>query len=688
MSERFTKVLFLLVLFSTMGFAQTPITITLTPYGVSPREAGLSTTDIYKYQYTALHNVGVGTMMYIKVQRSSGKLESPKWSAIQYPSGSKPVFSSSVDVLNDSTQVIAFTPDKAGKYIVQVVDGLFVGTMTINSAKYLGYQNSVVNGVDTKVTCKTCHSSKVSEWEGTGHASMFTRAMNGTPGLSGPTDHYSKNCISCHTTGYDKDSTAVNDGFDDLTFTYPTVLAPGTYDQLVVNFPDAMKRANIQCESCHGPASNHVGDTRDFRMEVSYDYKVCAYCHDDGNHHIFPEQFAVSGHAVTVNESGAGREACVRCHTGVGFVQFANNIQTTDPLFDNSYTPITCAVCHDPHDATNEYQLRKVDASILGPNKTSVAVTDAGTGTICFNCHQSRTEAGAAVAGVGTSAISSRFGPHHGPQGDLLVGSNLLELGGIKLTKTNHIGVTEDACVKCHMYPNAKDASGKVMLSGSHSFAMSSPDGEDNMNACIQCHGSTFGNSFDQARFFYNGEGDLDGDGTIEGLQDEVKHMIALIMNKLPIKAGATSPVPDKTWTADQLSAYWNAITVQEDRSFGIHNPKYIVSGLFGAMNLVGIVTDVKSNTSEIPTEYTLYQNYPNPFNPSTNIRFALPKESHVKLTIYDITGKQIETIINDQLAAGTHTIEWAPKNIASGVYLYRVEAGNFVKVNKMIFMK
>ncbi len=676
MSERFTKILVVMFLFSTMIFAQTPVTLNVTPYGVSEAGAAKDTNDIYKYRFTGLHNVGAGTMMYIQVERSSGKLVSPTWSTIQYPSGSKPVFGKTVDVLDDSTQVIPFTPDKPGKYIVQVVDGQFVGTMTINAATYVGYKNSIINGVDTHVTCNTCHSDKVTAFEQTGHASMFQRGVDGSV-----SSHYGSSCISCHTTGYDDNPTAVNNGFDDFQFTFPTVLAPGTFNQLVTSYPDAMQRANIQCESCHGPASNHVGDTRDFRMEVSYDYKVCAYCHDDGSHHIFPVQFAVSLHANPVNESGPGREACVRCHTGVGFVQFSDGVQTTDPLFDNSFTPITCAACHDPHDATNQFQLRKVDATIVAPGGKTQAVTNAGLGTICFNCHQSRTEANAAVAGAGTSSINLRFGPHHGPQGDILEGNNMLELAGVKLATTNHVGATQDACVKCHMYPNTT-ANGQVILSGNHSFAMATPDGVDNMAACAQCHGSTFGTSFDQAKFFYNGNGDLDGNGVVEGLQVEVQGMINQIMAKMPGKT------PDKTWTKDQLSAYWNAITAQEDKSFGIHNPKYVVTALLGAMKLVGIVTDVQSNTEQIPTDFVVYQNYPNPFNPSTNIRFALPKESHVRLTIYDITGKEVETLVNDQLAAGTHTIEWAPRNIASGIYLYRIEAGNFVKVNKMIFMK
>jgi hypothetical protein len=692
MFRRFTFLLSLLILLSVSLYAQTtPITLNVTPYGISPREAGLDTNDIYKYPFSGLHNVGVGTLTYIKVQRSSGKLNNPVWSVVDYPSGSKFILGTVVDKKNDSTQVISFTPDKSGKYSLQVVDGQFVGTITINSAKYLGYTNTVVNGVDQGVNCATCHNKAsdpvITNWGKTKHATYFHRAMDDSI-----SSHYSVSCIGCHTTGYDTNPTAKNDGFDDFTFTFPKTLAPGVYDSLVVKFPDAMKRANIQCESCHGPASNHLGDPRDYKIEVTFDYKVCAYCHDDGSKNIIPEQFAVANHATLPNtsgENGAGREACVRCHTGNGFVQFANNVSTTDPNFDNTASIISCQACHAPHSAANNIHiLRLVSASILAPGGKTTPVTNAGLGTICFNCHQSRTEANAGVA----ATPSAHFGPHNGPQGDILEGSNMLSLAGVALKTSNHIGATVDACVKCHMYAVPNNAQG-VQLMGGHSFEMSSPAGVDDMQACAQCHGDTFGTSFDQVRFYYNGVGDLDGDGVANGLQTEVKGMIAKIIAALPQKNGALSG-PDATWTKDQLSAYWNAVTAQSDKSNGIHNPKYIVSALLGSYKLLGLSSpaltaiDAVNNDNTLPTVFTIYQNYPNPFNPSTNIKFTIPQATHVRLNIYDALGKIVQTLVDDEMAPGVHTIQWAPRNLASGIYIYRIEAGNYVKANKMLLIK
>ncbi|HKJ82339.1 MAG TPA: T9SS type A sorting domain-containing protein, partial [Ignavibacteriaceae bacterium] len=100
------------------------------------------------------------------------------------------------------------------------------------------------------------------------------------------------------------------------------------------------------------------------------------------------------------------------------------------------------------------------------------------------------------------------------------------------------------------------------------------------------------------------------------------------------------------------------------------------------------VVTGIETNTSVIPTNYSLSQNYPNPFNPSTKIKFNLPSSSNVKLTIYDITGRKVTDLVNQELSAGVHTVDFDASNISSGVYFYRIQAGSFVQSKKMILMK
>ena len=97
---------------------------------------------------------------------------------------------------------------------------------------------------------------------------------------------------------------------------------------------------------------------------------------------------------------------------------------------------------------------------------------------------------------------------------------------------------------------------------------------------------------------------------------------------------------------------------------------------------------DVKNENTGIPTKYVLSQNYPNPFNPSTTIRFSTPESQVVSLIVYDILGKQIKTLIDDNVPAGSYKVTWDASKLASGVYIYRIQAGSFVQSKKMILSK
>ena len=96
----------------------------------------------------------------------------------------------------------------------------------------------------------------------------------------------------------------------------------------------------------------------------------------------------------------------------------------------------------------------------------------------------------------------------------------------------------------------------------------------------------------------------------------------------------------------------------------------------------------IQSVVSEIPSQFKLSQNFPNPFNPVTNILFDLPKESFVKLIVYNALGKEVSIFANQDLKAGSYKVDWNASNYPSGVYFYRLEAGVFVETKKMILIK
>jgi photosystem II stability/assembly factor-like uncharacterized protein len=110
-----------------------------------------------------------------------------------------------------------------------------------------------------------------------------------------------------------------------------------------------------------------------------------------------------------------------------------------------------------------------------------------------------------------------------------------------------------------------------------------------------------------------------------------------------------------------------------------------------GISKYPGMSTVIKQIENRIPGEFKLYQNYPNPFNPNTRIRFDIPSVETIhelSLRIYDILGKEIATLADEQLGPGTYEVEWNGSNFASGMYFARLEAGSFIDIKKMVLLK
>ncbi|MFA6456369.1 MAG: glycoside hydrolase family 2 TIM barrel-domain containing protein [Bacteroidota bacterium] len=99
-------------------------------------------------------------------------------------------------------------------------------------------------------------------------------------------------------------------------------------------------------------------------------------------------------------------------------------------------------------------------------------------------------------------------------------------------------------------------------------------------------------------------------------------------------------------------------------------------------------LTSVVKTESPVATEFALDQNYPNPFNPSTTVRFSLARPEHVQMKVYDVLGNEITTLVNSKIDAGTHSVEWNARTVASGIYFCRITAGNYSATRKMTLLK
>ena len=98
-------------------------------------------------------------------------------------------------------------------------------------------------------------------------------------------------------------------------------------------------------------------------------------------------------------------------------------------------------------------------------------------------------------------------------------------------------------------------------------------------------------------------------------------------------------------------------------------------------------ITDV-IESNEVINKFSLSQNYPNPFNPSTALKYEIPKESYITLKVYDILGREVVTLVNQQQKTGYYEVDWNAVNNSSGIYFYKIQAGEFVATKKMILMK
>ena len=522
-----------------------------------------------------------------------------------------------------------FRPDVVGTYTVVATITTSGGNIapvttnistTISAATYLGVNS-----------CAACHSGSLTSigapsiyptWTNTPHASFFTLAINGLE-----SSHYSANCIMCHVVGYDTNSFAVNGGFDDVAkeygWSFPAVL---TNNRNWAAMPAALQNvANIQCENCHGPGSQHMfsqgmlGNTN--AISISYGAGDCSQCHDDLNNHYYSAEWNNSLHAVSARETSP---QCVRCHTGPGFVGWATaggmaaqnlyptniiaafglstNILTTAP--NTTYEAVTCQACHDPHDASNPHELRMNNNVVLSDG---TVVTNAGAGGFCIECHNNRN--GSVTNMLATYPLNQpnwaggvSFGTHDSPQGDMLEGVNAVTYGQV-IPSSPHANVVSNTCVGCHMQTIAS-TDPAFTLAGGHTTKMSYTNSVGNLvkvtYVCTQCHGAI--TNFDIL------EPDYVGYGYSQGIQTQVQILMNQLSMLLPpatyqanpanyvadglVKAASSFRTVPTNWPTKFLQAVYNLEYVANDGSLGVHNATFAIGLLKASIaNLTGIST-------------------------------------------------------------------------------------------------
>jgi hypothetical protein len=277
-------------------------------------------------------NAGIGQPIYIEALVKTGLVvSSVNFSLLSIPTNSAAVLQASPlptnmpthDFGEQKTHNVAgrtvLKPDVActtynGDYVLKTEitlgpansNKVFAFTNILYGSVYVGYQNYL---------CTLCHADKIPDYTNTRHAVAFTEAITGES-----TDHFQSFCISCHTLGYDTTAGATNSGFDDVAlevgWTFPGSFDPTNWTSMNTNL---QRKANVQCESCHGPADRHLrglGDTNS--IDVTLSAGSCGVCHDSLPHHAKQFEWWGSMHATGYVYRFGG--SCTPCHSAEGFI--------------------------------------------------------------------------------------------------------------------------------------------------------------------------------------------------------------------------------------------------------------------------------------------------------------------------------------------------------------------------------
>ena len=690
--KKLTTILLLLIL--TAGYVFSAPRLKIYVKNVTPNEL-LTTSALVPDSSvtTGMKVVPKGTFVYLMAKNfgDTTSIQSQSWNFVSKPSGSTATFTTI-----PSLGWVKFTADLTGTYNISASittsSGTKDTTMNVYCSTFIGVGN--FDGVFGQTpNCMMCHSSMpvfqniFNTWKVSGHAGIFKYEID-----SGAA-YYGTSCIKCHTTGYDHNKFAVNNGFDDMARTLGWVWSspphPGKWDSLKSVYPNLVNFATIGCESCHGPGSEHANGADKNKIDTSITSGKCGQCHDEPWRHNIYNQWKNARHSNGLPFEGRTLTSvqntvasdCNRCHDGESYVYFTKgsthyNLTTADQEM------IGCASCHDPHGNTNDFSLRKVGGA-PGDTLSNGYHYSVGNGTVCLDCHKSRRDN---VAYCNTRVTSSTWGPHHSTQGDVLLGKNAASFGTPYISGS-HRNIS-GACVGCHMATTTDTGTVTRDKVGGHSWNLhDAASNYDHVTGCQGCHPGV--SSFSD----FMAPEDYDGNGTIEPWQSEISGLIRKLRIALPprgVDSVAWQLIAADSFNVNLRKAYFNYQLITEDRSLGLHNPFYTLSVLLASIqSTVG----VDQQSTEIPSKFELSQNYPNPFNPSTKIDFSIPKNEFVSIKIYDITGREVYTLVNEKMNAGKFSTSWlaidkAGMRVPSGVYFYRIIAGNYIESKKMVLLK
>jgi hypothetical protein len=388
-------------------------------------------------------------------------------------------------------------------------------TFELTVGKFIGVGNLVGNPPDPFAgECAACHAGQypfladfTNPWSQTRHATAMSRLLDPADPLYAEAQAKlvwqdlfdflsSPFSVDQRAPGFSLLPGQVQDGWAHRAASEKVALAGLTWSELVRKHPRTAAMSNVQCESCHGPGSQHAGDSTGIRK--SFDANLCGRCHAGTE-----QLWEASGHGIPVQTSagasGAASSSCNGCHTAQGFVVEMRAQEGADPhqalyAFGNLSRPVippddrrgtTCQACHDPHKPTanrppggRDPQLRAWGDVVF----RNGAVGRAGPAAVCFMCHQSRTD-------IRPSSVdfTGRRAPHDSTAAEVLSNTGGAEFAGWTYAGSPHAdparflspGGTNRSCLACHQDIQPDPTLGEDGLGalGGHTFHLSQGSG-------------------------------------------------------------------------------------------------------------------------------------------------------------------------------------------------------------------
>ncbi len=584
------------VLYATANGFSDSATVTISsaqPKPVITNEAGY----LFSNETVERANVPVGSVVYLNggnnaPAKSNNPITSYAWSFVSTPPSSVAAFD------NPSSQTPSFVPDMIGNYTINLAAGTAGGTVnetfTVTANSYVGAKD-----------CEFCHNGSLMTDVTTGYqASGHANAFNALSSVS----IVGESCLRCHTTGFDKTTSAANGGFDDIAHDLGWIITmPVSYQGLPVTL---QTMANVGCESCHGPGSTHTGS-------YSFNTNVCAQCHDNAPFNPEYTQWLNSPHVNSVSPGGLDLSqpffaSCRKCHWSLNIVYTNMEGKGQVPFVTSDEQPVNCIACHDPHNGTNPYSLRVYQSVPVAGG--AFTLTDAGLGAICMKCHTDQTPDADAAAISGSELFETTAEVFAQGQGFTGAGAGAYAASITESSYHAGTGDLPDLCVTCHMAQTPAPGQPGYNTTGEHSFMMTDAAGNDHVAVCNSCHtGPIAVSGFDTVDPLYpTANWDGDPTGATEGVQDQVNGLLSVLacaittsanqpctvnttdVNGNPVSWTITIPGTRMTTTSyvsltGTTFAVWPTATTQEQNavynwylingegSYGIHNTAFDV---------------------------------------------------------------------------------------------------------------